>query len=797
MKSATLYLAVLLGISFTYSRPSDKDKYSTYAKVRISPEGPAGIEAVLREGIDLDHATGSPGRGLEVVINQDAIERLRRIGVVHTVIIPDMDEHYAQQSMAPVDLTESKRILDANGIHGFRYGSMGGYLTYAEVVLQLDTMRLQYPHLITAKESLGVTEQGRIIWGVEISDNPGAVEPGEAVVHYDALHHAREPQSMATIMYYMYWLLDNYGIDPEATYLVNNRRMCFVPVVNPDGYFYNQSTNPNGGGSWRKNRRNNGNGTFGVDLNRNYNYQWGYDNSGSSPTPSSETYRGPSALSEPEAMAIRNFTMRKLPSVAMSAHSVAGRYLNPYSFKDTVVAYEYYAQFASDFTAYNNYLYGTVFQMLAYNSNGTTRDYLHHDLGCYAWTPEMGGSGFWPQQSEIVPIAQENLLACKYMSWIAGGFADYQSFQLAGAAIRGDTLRFTVMVRNKGVSLPANNIAVDVQALYPHVTPINASAAYPAIAPGGSATNVTPFAFFISAAAVTGDEMKFVAVTSQDAIGTSRDTFSVVVGNPVVLFSDDGENGTGSWTRGGNGVQWDTTSVMAYRGLRSIADSRYGNVANSTNNTLALNNAISLAGTTLPRLEFHARWANEAQFDYVRLQLSTNNGSSWINLAGRYSTLVGGQPSYTANKGPWAWESINLLPYAGQQIRVRFNLVTDAGLRGDGFYFDDLRVVDYRDSVVTGVFNPGMTPAKFHLAQNYPNPFNPATAIEYDIPEGGLVSLTVFDMLGREVATLVDELQPAGKHSVSWNPTGVASGIYYYRLKAGDHSATRKLLLLK
>ena len=793
-------MLTLFVVQFSIALSAERDKYSSYCKVKILARTAEDIAAIQQQGIDLDHYTGKLGEGIEVVINQDAIEKLQMIAMPYTVLIADMDAYSRGRTQSSeLELVESMRILEQNGIREFRYGSMGGYLTYAEMVLQLDSMRLRYPSLITAKESLAVTEQGRIIWGVEISDNPGVPEPGEAVAHYDALHHAREPQSMATIMYYMYWLLDNYGTNPEATYLVNNRRMCFVPIVNVDGYVYNQTTNPNGGGSWRKNRRNNGNGIFGVDLNRNYNYQWGYDNIGSSPTPSSDTYRGPSPLSEPEARAIRNFTMRKLPSIAMSAHTVAGRYLNPYSYKDTVVSYEYYAEFASDFSAQNRYLYGTVFQMLSYNSNGTTRDYLHHDLGCYSWTPEFGGSGFWPARSEIVLIAQENLLACKYMSWVAGGFADYQSFQLVGRqfALRGDTLRFSVTVKNKGLTLNANSVNVTVQSLYPNATPIVTSALYPAIPPRQYSTNTPPFAFRIEPAAATLDEMKFVTVTTQDGIETSRDTFSVVVGYPRALFTESGEAGMGNWTSSGTGILWDTTFVMAYKGVRSLADSRYGNVANNTNNTLTLSNSINLTGTTNPRLEFFARWANEANTDYVRLQVSTNNGASWVNFAGRYTTLVGGQPAYTANKGTWAWEYINLAAYVGQQVKLRFNLVADASLRGDGFYFDEMRVVDYRDSVLAAVGERTLNPTSFNLEQNYPNPFNPATEIRYQMSEVSHVTLKVFDILGREVATLVNEQKSPGTYTVQWDATGNASGVYIYRLTAGSYSSTRKLLLLR
>ena len=105
----------------------------------------------------------------------------------------------------------------------------------------------------------------------------------------------------------MYYLLENYGTNPEVTYLVDNRELYFVPVFNPDGYAYNEQISPNGGGMWRKNRRDNGSGIFGVDMARNFGYMWGYDNLGSSPTPSAIDYRGTGPFSEPETQAIREF----------------------------------------------------------------------------------------------------------------------------------------------------------------------------------------------------------------------------------------------------------------------------------------------------------------------------------------------------------------------------------------------------------------------------------------------------------------------------------------------------------
>ena len=88
-------------------------------------------------------------------------------------------------------------------------------------------------------------------------------------------------------------------------------------------------------------------------------------------------------------------------------------------------------------------------------------------------------------------------------------------------------------------------------------------------------------------------------------------------------------------------------------------------------------------------------------------------------------------------------------------------------------------------------------PTDYFLYQNYPNPFNPITTIKYDIIGVQDVKLTVYDILGREVSTLVNEQQQPGNYQVSWNATGVASGIYFYQLRTKDFVSTKKMILLK
>ncbi|HTY10209.1 MAG TPA: T9SS type A sorting domain-containing protein [Bacteroidota bacterium] len=98
---------------------------------------------------------------------------------------------------------------------------------------------------------------------------------------------------------------------------------------------------------------------------------------------------------------------------------------------------------------------------------------------------------------------------------------------------------------------------------------------------------------------------------------------------------------------------------------------------------------------------------------------------------------------------------------------------------------------------VNSVKKAGSVPNAYALSQNYPNPFNPATMIEYQLKDKGFVTLTVFDVLGRRVATLVNGEQTGGTHSAYWDASTFASGVYFYRLKAGDFIETKKMLLMK
>ena len=99
--------------------------------------------------------------------------------------------------------------------------------------------------------------------------------------------------------------------------------------------------------------------------------------------------------------------------------------------------------------------------------------------------------------------------------------------------------------------------------------------------------------------------------------------------------------------------------------------------------------------------------------------------------------------------------------------------------------------------VVTDIGNASTVPTVFALQQNYPNPFNPSSVIRFDVPQNSHVTIRVYDMLGREVATLVNEVMSVGQHSTTWNAGGLSSGFYVYRMTAGSFADTKKIILMK
>jgi hypothetical protein len=123
--------------------------------------------------------------------------------------------------------------------------------------------------------------------------------------------------------------------------------------------------------------------------------------------------------------------------------------------------------------------------------------------------------------------------------------------------------------------------------------------------------------------------------------------------------------------------------------------------------------------------------------------------------------------------------------------------ITGWGMLDNGFFLNYAKVGDRVFGQYVGINENKQSVTAYRLFQNYPNPFNPSTSIDYQIKQSGLVTIKVYDMLGNEVRTLVNEYKQAGSYSLNFNAGNLSSGVYLYRITAGGYTASRKMILVK
>lgn len=266
---------------------------------------------------------------------------------------------------------------------------------------------------VTKLVKLGTTYQGRDILALKVTQGAKGIKDGSRpAVIFAATQHAREWIAPEITRRIMNTYLQRWAADDEATKkLLQSTELWFVPVMNPDGYQYTFTDER----LWRKNLRdNNGDGVTqvgdGVDPNRNFPSHWGYDNEGSSPIPSSDTYRGPSPASEPETKAAMKLFATAKAEFMVNYHS-NGRWLlyNDGWQVGTPTADDpiYYALSGNlDEPAIDDFHPGLSSDVL-YITNGEIDGYAQEATGTLAWTPELSpgcdGCGFvFPDDEQLV-----------------------------------------------------------------------------------------------------------------------------------------------------------------------------------------------------------------------------------------------------------------------------------------------------------------------------------------------------------------------------------------------------------
>ena len=667
-----------------------------YQEIRVFHADSSILQSLNNLGIPLDHVRKNKDESLDVVVTMEEAHALLEIGIPFDVRQHDLTEYFVTRSMPGIE-------------RDFPLGSMLGNYTLLEAIAQMDTLRNMYPDFVSEKDSIGTSIEGRTIWAFKVSDYP-SVDEDEPEVLYTGLTHAREPVSMMNLFFFVRWLCENYSSDPTAEFLVNHREMWFVPIINPDGYVYNETISPNGGGMHRKNRRPNpdnsncNNGTQqGIDLNRNYSYNWGADNSGSSGNPCSAVYRGASAFSEPETEAISNFILARQFKNVLHYHTYSNVLIHSWgdgTFPDEPDL-STLREIGAEMTRENGYAVGTGTETIGYGVNGDAVDWTYGTAGLISYTPEVGSyaDNFWPSEDRVVPLCQDQVHSNKIFALVAGSdYIVYDRLFDNQFPTLEDTVAISLVIQNRGLTNSDGSVSLTINPLN-DASLINSQTVIIQTIPSRT-TDTTIIFLSVPSSSINGTKAGLV-ITIQDTSSLAKlDSVSVIFGTPEVIFQDGGENGMTFWT---DDDEWGTVQD-AVEGMYSITDSPIGDYVGDWGTSITqFINPLSFAGVVYPYVTFASKWSIEKNYDFVQFQISTD-GISWHPLSGDYTTIGSGQtaqpssePGYDGYQEDWVNEFIDLAIFAHEpEVNIRFILSSDGSVEEDGFYFDDFSINGYQ-----------------------------------------------------------------------------------------------------
>ncbi|MEK7347890.1 MAG: M14 family zinc carboxypeptidase [Candidatus Eisenbacteria bacterium] len=764
------FLAGVLAALLCFCGAALRAEAAARSLYRIPPAKIETLHRFLLAGIDVA-GTGEDG-SLHVFLNATELASAEALGL-------------APQLLAP------RGALAAPGAVAAPPG-LGDYHTYDETIAEMSSYVASHPS-IARLDTIGVSIEGRLILGVKISDNVTA-EEAEPEVLVVGCHHARELMSVELPLYLMRRLLDGYGVDPLLTSLVDSREIWIVPILNPDGHVYVQNNSGGqSGGWWRKNRRPNGDGTFGVDLNRNYGFNWAYDDLGSSPSTTSEVYRGTGPFSEPETSAIRDFMAAHEFRVSASFHSYGQLFLYPWGYDrlDTP-DHAVFRALGDSVSAQNGYRAGNPKNGAIYITNGDMDDWVYGDT---AAKPRLYGFTF------------------ELNTYDQGGFYPNDALIPATCALNSGPLLTLLRYADepRRILLPART---------------------------------TPPAF---AAQGTGMLLFWSSSAPDPANPAARHDVRRI--DSLARALDDAESGVGDW----DSLRFAWSATRAASGSHSY----WSGSGNNRESMLTARASLDAAGNDSLVVQaywdlepFYDYWYAEGSTDGgdswtpLRGDRTTDDNPFGYNQGSGISGTSG---------GGFLRAAFSLLPQAGTQVLVRIRCVTDGATFGEGLYVDDLTptarylgasIVDtgspapqfllqptpatpghFQVRAIDGEgqtgrwsdrtsYQPGVTAAgqgdlvRAHdrLWPNAPNPFNPRTRFRFQLAAGaaGPFRLSVFDVTGRLVSTVAagrDEGR-GGERAVDWSARDasgreLASGVYLLRLQTVRGSLERKITLLR
>ena len=254
-------------------------------------------------------------------------------------------------------------------------------------------------------------------------------------------------------------------------------------------------------------------------------------------------------------------------------------------------------------------------------------------------------------------------------------------------------------------------------------------------------------------------------------------------GKIIPVFEDYGNSVTNNFNNNG----WNTTNTSFVSPSSSITDSPNGNYQNNENKTITISEEVILTNAISANITFYAKWDIENNWDYVQLEVSLDNGNSWIPQCGLFTnegsdnqTQPTGEPLYDGSQNDWVLEQIDLNDYLGEEITIRFNFVTDGEVRADGFYFDDL-TINVIDNEALG--NSDIIESSFGV---HPNPLK--NFLYITTPKNNY-KISIYNIHGQLIRT---PSTYSGSQTIDYG--SLSKGIYLMKITSKNYSKIHKII---
>ncbi len=732
-------------------------------------EGETGFTKLPAAITQMDITEVKPGEWFRAVAQDSDLKALDDAGISYRIVVHDMVKYNQSQILGP--------------------GPFGNYYTYSEALAIIDSLHNKYPNIVSEKKILpndksDTTWDGNYVYAVKISDNVNSDED-EPEVLFTGLHHAREPISVSIMVEGIRMFAEKYGKDPLITYLVNNREIWVIPMLNPDGYLYNEKKHPNGGGMQRKNRRQ-GSGDEdkqGVDINRNYPYKWALDDQGSSPDPDNQTYRGPSAGSEPETQSIIKLCKNHHFVTALNFHSYSRLFLYPWGYQADLACKDSSEFYGWGEIATRKNHYAVVISSQLYPTNGSSDDWMYN-TGIFAVTPEVG-TDFWQDYMVDKQVA-DNMPMLIATAKAAGKYPELEWIEWSTGAndtiSAGEEIELTVKVRNMSVAEKSGSITLTLASSNPKVELVKGTAGIASLNPQTSGDNKAD-PLKVKLAASANDASYKLTLTVATASESYVYNITLPLGYRKLLINEGFETQPAAWT-----TDWAISSASAHSGQSSITDSPNAKYQGPKQYTL-VSPVLDLSELSNPTLSFwhrffihkgqHSWWKGQ---DWGILQAKKGSGGDWQTLK-----------RWNGTQSNWLKERFDLSAFANSKnVQIRFVLDVDSMFSEDGWYIDDVKLSAFS-------YSGGGVEELYELKGIYSNirPLESVTTglLNFAGPKGSEVKVQVFDESGRRVT------ETEGIIPFSWNmqdPNGgkLSTGVYFVKTVSPNSESTHKVVVL-